>query len=207
MTNIAVLTGDLINSTRVNSPNAFMQRLQLLLNKQASTYQGKASTFRGDGFQITIEDPHRALECAIYLRAGLIAASPAKNDRWDARISIGIARAKNSNDPFGDAYIQSGRGLDNMSKTSLYVYGEPEIFQLSMALASGFVDDIISHWTPSEAEAYFVYLTQPGGHQAVANKLGKSRTTVTKTLLRAKYTLIDKYLQDATKLMELTHAG
>lgn len=206
MTKVAVLTGDLINSTGVSSPKAFMQRLEFLLKSVKSIYGAKTTTFRGDGFQVSLAAPAQALECAIYLRAGLIAASPAKKDRWDARISVAIAEAASQEGTYGDAYIESGRGLDDMTKESLFIYGEPEVFRVSATLATLFVDDIISHWTPSEAEAYLVYLEQPGGHKGVAQKLKKSRSTITKTLLRARYTLIDQYLRDTTKIMELTHA-
>lgn len=206
MANIAVLTGDLINSTGVASPKKFTQRLVQLLEGIESVYRGDASTFRGDGFQVSIPNPTDALTCAIYIRAGLIAASPSRRERWDARIAIAIA-ADNTNDGnYGDAYIESGRGLDEMTKQALYLYAQPEVFRVSAVLATAFADDIISHWSASEAEAYFVHLTEPGGHQNVANKLKKSRSTITKSLLRAKYTLIDKYLQDMPKLMELTHA-
>lgn len=207
MAKIAVLTGDLINSTGVSSPKAFMLRLESLLKDVERLYQGEAVTFRGDGFQVAMATPALALKCAIYLRAGLIAASPAKNDRWDARIAIAIAEAASREGTYGDAYIESGRGLDDMAKANFYVYGEPDVFRVSVALATSFVDDIISHWTPSEAEAYFVNLKHPGGHKIVAEKLNRSRSTITKSLLRAKYTLIDRYLQDTTKIMELTHAS
>lgn len=207
MPKIAVLTGDLINSTGVSNPKAFMQCLESLLKDIEIRYAGHAITFRGDGFQIALTTPAQALKCAIYLRAGLIAASPTKRERWDARISTAIAEQANRDDTFGNAYIQSGRGLDNIAKSNFYVYGEPHIFRLSVVLATNFVDDIITHWTPAEAEAYFIYLQHPGGHKGVAEALKKSRSTITKTLLRGKYTLIDQYLQDTVKIMELTHAG
>lgn len=207
MARIAVLTGDLINSTGVSNPKAFTRRLEQLLETVEATYSGKAATFRGDGFQVSIAVPAEALHCAVYIRAGLIAASPSRHDRWDARIAVAIAEGTRSDGNYGDAYIASGRGLDAMTKQALYIYAEPEVFRLCATLATSFADDIISHWTASEAEAYFVHLTEPGGHQGVADKLNKSRSTITKTLLRAKYTLMDKYIQDISKLMELTHAS
>lgn len=206
MAKIAVLTGDLVNSTQVTSPKAFRLRLQSLLEAVGNAYGGKAVTFRGDGFQVSLNDPRKAIECALYIRAGLIASSPAKSDRWDARISVAIARAATNEDSYGDAYIQSGRNLDDMARDNLHVYAEPQAFKIGVALATVFVDDIIGGWTPSEAEAYFAYLQYPQGHQAVAEHLKKSRSTITKSLIRAKYSLINRYLEDTLTLMEITHA-
>ncbi len=206
MTKIAVLTGDLINSTGVSSPKRFRTRLDALLKDAETRYSGKAVTFRGDGFQVSLPNPTDGIECALYLRAGLISASPSRHDRWDARISVAIAEASTNDDAYGDAYIESGRRLDEMTRQNLQVYAEPPAFQISAALATTFVDDIISNWTPSEAEAYFTHLKFPDGHEAVAKHLKKSRPTVTKSLIRAKYTLLNRYLQDSLALMEITHA-
>ncbi len=206
MTKIAVLTGDLINSTRVASPRAFRLRLQSLLKDVEAMYGGKAVTFRGDGFQVSFGNPRRSIESALYIRAGLIAASPAKSDRWDARISVAIGAAAGNEDSYGDAYIQSGRNLDQMHKDKLLVYAEPSAFRIGVALATAFADDVIGAWTPSEAEAYFTHLQYPQGHEAVAKHLKKSRSTVTKALIRAKYSLINRYLEDTLALMEVTHA-
>jgi hypothetical protein len=206
MAKIAVLTGDLINSTGVSSPKAFRLRLQSLLDSVDTLYGGSSVTFRGDGFQVAFDDPRRSIESALYIRAGLIGSSPAKTDRWDARISVAIGAAATNEDSYGDAYIQSGRNLDEMNRDKLQVYAEPSAFRIGVALASAFVDDIISGWTPSEAEAYFTHLQHPQGHEAVAKHLKKSRSTVTKSLIRAKYSLINRYLEDTRALMEITHA-
>lgn len=207
MTTIGVLTGDLINSTGVADPGGFAARLKQLLADSEGRWQARAVTFRGDGFQAALDRPAEALSCALYIRAGLIAASPGRAERWDARIAVAIAGAKGRKGGEGDAYIESGRGLDGMDKEHLHLYAEPELFRLATGVATALVDDIIDHWTPSEAQVYFEHLKNPGGHQGIASRLGKSRPTVTKALLRARYNLLDRYRRDTEKLLELTHAG
>lgn len=205
-TTIAVLTGDLVNSTGVANPGVFMQRLQALLQETETRYAAKTTLFRGDSFQITLPAPLQALECMLMLRSGLIAASPSRNERWDTRIAVAIAAADSKENSYGAAYIQSGRGLDKIDRDHFYLYAEPPLFRLAAGLATAFVDDIVSQWTAAEAEAYYTHLQYPGGHQAIADQLGKSRSTITKTLLRARYNLIDRYIADVNQLMEQTRA-
>lgn len=207
MPSIAVLTGDLVASTRTRSPGTFIDRLSLVLSEVEQALAARTEIFRGDSFQVTLADPGKAVRCALYIRAGLIAASPAKSDRWDARIAVAIGADRGRGDPYGDAYIESGRGLDALTRERLYLYAQPPIFQLATGIATAFADDIICQWTPSEAEAYYAYLQYPEGHQAVADALGKSRSTITKSLLRARYNLIERYVETVNKLMEETRVA
>ncbi len=203
---IGVLTGDLINSTGVADPGAYTARLQRLLGEVEKRWQARSVTYRGDGFQITLSDPAWALDCALYMRAGLIAASPGRPERWDARVSVAIAGARGPRGGDGDAYIQSGRGLDSMSDGHLCLYADSPVFRLATGISTALVDDIIDHWTPSEAEVYFEHLREPGGHREIARRLDKSRPTITKALLRARYNLLDRYRRDTLELLELIHA-
>ncbi|WP_027329501.1 hypothetical protein [Marinimicrobium agarilyticum] len=207
MAEIAVLTGDLINSTRVQQPEAFSRRLKTLLNGLEQDYGAEAGTFRGDGFQVTLERPGEAFEVALRLRAGLIGASPSRSDRWDARISIALGAAKGPEGGFGSAYTDSGRALDQMERETLRFHAERKQLTLALDLVTAFVDDILCQWTPSEAEVYFEHLCRPeGGHSAIASRLNKSRPTVTQALLRARYNLLDRYLRDSRQLMEADYA-
>lgn len=208
MTTIAVLTGDLIQSTLVHSPKRFVKRLHNLLQEveQREFYGASTETFRGDGFQLVLQHPETAPACAIFLRAGLIASSPNKTERWDARIAIGLGAAAQPSETFSDAHIRSGRGLDQMGRAHLELLGESELFRLGVDVATAFVDDTINAWTISEAEAYFEHLVTPDSHQAIAERLNKSRPTVSKALRRAKATLLDQYLQDTARLVSLTYA-
>lgn len=203
MADIAVLTGDLINSTRVQQPEAFSARLKTLLKGVEAHYRAQTVTFRGDGFQISLARPGEAFEVALRVRAGLIGASPSRSERWDARISIALGSAKGPEGGFGSAYTESGRGLDRMERDTLRFYSERDHLSLALDLATAFVDDILCQWTPSEAEVYFEHLCRPeGGHSAIAQRLNKSRPTVTQALLRARYNLLDRYLRDSRQLMD-----
>lgn len=207
MAEIAVLTGDLINSTRVQQPDTFSQRLETLLKALEEDYEAETGTFRGDGFQVTLKHPGDAFEVALRLRAGLIGASPSRADRWDARISIALGAAKGPEGGFGSAYTESGRGLDQMERETLRFHAEQSELTLALDLVTAFVDDILCQWTPSEAEVYFEHLCRSeGGHSAIARRLNKSRPTVTQALLRAKYNLLDRYLRDSRRLMEADNA-
>lgn len=203
---IAVLTGDLVDSTRVADPSGFVQRLQALLTQAEQRYGGKAVTFRGDGFQLALPEPRHAAECALFLRAGLIGASPSRTQRWDARIAVAVAADEAEPGSYGAAYVQSGRDLDELSRERLSFYADAPLFRLAAGLATALVDDLVGRWSASEAETYWVHLHYPDTHKDVAQQLGKSRATVTKTLLRGRYNLLDRYIADINELMEQTLA-
>lgn len=203
---IAVLTGDLVNSTGVSDPAGFQRRLHELLRFLQEKYSAETSAYRGDGFQVAMGEPTRAMEAAITLKAGLIAASPKAAERWDARIAVAIGAGSIRDDTSGLVYIESGHALDAMNKQRLVIHGEPETFLVSASLATAFVDDIIDSWTATEAETLFEYLRARESHKLIAQRLGKKRPTVTLSLQRARYTLIDRYIRDLNRLMELSHA-
>lgn len=76
MTIKAVLTGDLIHSQHSHDTLAYIEGLSRVLATLSERYGASAETFRGDGFQLVLGQPALAFDCALALRAGLIAASP-----------------------------------------------------------------------------------------------------------------------------------
>ncbi len=202
---IAVLTGDLIDYTRSPQSNAFRSRLESTLDQVVERYGAQVSVFRGDSFQATLPAAARGPEAAIYIRAGLIGASPSRTERWDARISVAVGGSGEEDGNSGPIHIASGRNLDGMEREHLRLSGESELFTLAVAVATAFVDDTLNNWTPTVAETYFEYLRSSGRHKEVALRLAKRRPTVTQALLRAKYSLLDRYVADCARLMELTH--
>lgn len=206
MTHIAVITGDLIGSTQVTEPAAFRDRLRELMDLVAEKFQAQTNLFRGDGFQVAVGMQVNAFRLAVLLRTGLISHSPGNDNRWDARVAIAFSAGRLSGaDQNSDAYVNSGHTLDNMAKDNLRIYGEEEVMLLATGAATQFADDILSHLTPTEAEVLFYHLLERGSHQSIADRLGKQRPTVTMALQRARYQLLDRYIQDMDRLIRLHH--
>ena len=207
MINLAVITGDLVGSTVAQHSGAYHRQLDTLLKDIAARYKARFQTYRGDGFQVVIA-PGNALEACLLLRAGLIAASPHKQERWDARLAIAFgsenAPAAEFNGEFsGASFILSGRTLDAMETETLRMVAQSLVLQTTLDLAAAFLDNIVSHWTVAEAASIFEYLKGRENHQIIADRLGKQRPTVTLALKRAHYNLIDRCINDTRLLLEL----
>jgi hypothetical protein len=205
MTLKAVLTGDLTHSQTVSDTQAYLEGLQRVLAGLGERYGLAIDTYRGDGFQVVPRDPCQAFECALAIRAGLIAASP-KGERWDARIAIGVGAATAGRN-YGEAFVLSGQGLDSMKKLTLAVFGQDPSFMRCMELLTEFVAAVLDKWTLIEAQAYFAHIQGVGDQKSIAENLGKSRVAINQALQRAQARLLDRYLVSAQQwLMELGNA-
>jgi len=192
MTIKAVLTGDLMHSQAVTDTQAYVEGLKRVLSSLNTHYGLDTDTFRGDGFQVVPKDASQAFECALAIRAGLIAASP-EGERWDARIAIGIG-ASSAGRNYGEAFVLSGQGLDGMKKLSLAVFSQEASFIRCTELVTEFVAAILDKWTVVEAQAYYAHLLGVGDQQSIAENLGKSRVAINKALQRGQARLLDRYL-------------
>lgn len=203
MIHLAVITGDLVGSTVAQHVGAYHRQLDTLLKEIAARYETRFQTYRGDGFQVVIA-PGDALEASLLLRAGLIAASPSKQERWDARLAIAFGPESRSAEGFsGPSFVLSGRTLDAMETETLRMVAQSLVLQTTLDLAAAFLDNIVSHWTVAEAASIFEYLKGRENHQVIADRLGKQRPTVTLALKRAHYNLIDRCINDTRLLLEL----
>ncbi|BAU76769.1 hypothetical protein [Metapseudomonas furukawaii] len=200
MTIKAVLTGDLVHSQAARDVLAYVDGLHEVLRKLEGRFAFQAETYRGDGFQLVPGDASEAMRCAVLLRAGLIAASPA-TERWDARIAVGLGQV-DARGGFGEAFVLSGRGLDGMKKSRLALFSRDERLLERLELATEFVAAIIDGWTAVEAQTYFLQTLAGLDQQGTADLLGKSRVTVNKALQRANARLVERYLECSRKWIE-----
>lgn len=202
----AVLTGDLIDSRSMRDPNAFIAQLKILLSELGEHFDAQVETFRGDGFQVVMRHAQDVFDCAVAIRAGLLAAS-APGERWDARLALGISQDDTAAQPYSEAFVLSGRGLDGMKKETLCIFSDEPQLQRCTELPTAFLAALIDRWTPVEAHTYFLHLIQGRDQQSIAEQLGKSRVTVTKALQRADARLVDRYLTCTRSWVEeLPHA-
>ena len=180
----SILTGDVINSRKVES------NIWLPVLKAAFQTVGMSSKtweiYRGDSFQIEIEEIENSLLFAIKLKAAL-----KKIKDLDVRIAIGIGSKNdeyiNITEGSGAAFLSSGLAFDTLLKKQNLVIKTPNkdfdhIFNTSLALALLIMDN----WTVNSATFVLKYLENPNASQKmIAKELNISESSASERRKRA----------------------
>lgn len=181
---IAILTGDIINSRKVN-PEDWLPKLKSFLI-EITNNETEWEIYRGDSFQLqtTIE---KALEIALSIKA-LIKT----NSKIDVRIAIGIGevsfRGAKIIESNGSAFVNSGEAFEKLKSNTLTIKTPfndlNEQFNTILKLLSFTADG----WKPVTSETIFFSLTNKDLMQKeIAEKLKKDKTTVNRALKRGGY--------------------
>lgn len=199
----AVITGDIVNSSRIREPSKLIRSLEFLLNeidRHGHILPGFREIYKGDSFQVVCE-PQQAIRTALLLRAGLIGgvyqlASPLARDDFldealDTRLGIGIGPVE-SLDPelsraFGPAFTISGKRLQQITFDGLRILvsgGEPER-DVHYEVICRLLDILILDWTEGAAQAVYLSLLDDATQIEVAGKLGITQPSVQSRLRTA----------------------
>ncbi|WP_163411447.1 transcriptional regulator [Flavobacterium ajazii] len=193
---IAVITGDIINSRKVN-PEIWLPKLKEYFSKIILDSE-KWEIYRGDSFQIEVEI-EKALEIAISIKA-LIKSS----NQIDVRMSIGLGdknfKGKKITESYGTAYINSGESFEKIKNNTLILrspFSEFDDYFNPILKLLSFISD---NWKPVTSETIFYTLTHRELLQKeIAERLSKDKTTINKALKRGGYDeiieIIDLYSQ------------
>lgn len=201
MQNIAILTGDIINSREV-APQQWMPLLKEVLEKFGKEPK-EWEIYRGDSFQLQTR-PALALTAALTLKAAL-----KEIKGLDVRIAIGIGDksydAPKITEANGTAFINSGQCFQNLKKLTLAIATERTTFNQSINLMLKLACLTMDNWQPATARVVKTALVQPQASQVeLAALLGKSQSTISEALLRAGFDelnqLLNYYQQQITRL-------
>jgi len=194
----AVLTGDLVKSTRLSAEE--LERARATATAAAKNVQAwrpgllehDLEFFRGDSWQLLLLDPSMALRTAIYLRAVMRSAVDV-----DTRIAIGLGTVE-AIDPVrislstGEAFTLSGRALDHLPASKRMTISLPaRVSQLGpwMPVVAELCDGLITEWQRRQAEIASVALSPEAlSQEEVATRLQQplSRQAVAKSLQGAR---------------------
>jgi hypothetical protein len=208
MTNYAVLTGDIINFTQLDSESRqlLIEETEKLIKAWAKD-PDEAQVFRGDSYQLVLDDTDKAINRSIQLICWF------KKHRLNkkilslsTRISIGIGKVaykgKTVLDSDGEAFHLSGRVFDNMSRGELLAVttaDEEKNHQVAILLV--FINQIIDQWTKSQAEV--IFLKGEGyTQQKMAEELGIQQGAVNNRLKAAKYNEVEKGINYIAKTVK-----
>jgi len=206
-----VITGDIISSTTIKpewrqSLLDSMERLVVEFNQFCPV---KIEFFRGDSFQLLVDNPLEGLRIAVLLRAGLKKQTPSdSNQQWDARMALGIGSIDYSSEQVvisdGEAFHFSGWAFDKLGKRKLAVRTPWKVVNEELVLSTSFADDIISDWSNAQAQVAFLAFMQPNMPQKeLAVVLNTSAQNISKLLSNGKASLISLYLDRYVKLIDM----
>ncbi|MCM1177500.1 MAG: hypothetical protein NC115_00140 [Bacteroidales bacterium] len=190
-----VITADIVDSTKICSDMRktlldVLEQISIDVNEISSSH---IEVYRGDSFQLLVNDAEKGMLCAILIRAGLMCFAP-DGEKWDARVSLGLGDVLYENERVtmsdGEAFRLSGRNLEVIGKQRLAVAAPSNDFNEEFTLACAFADDIISGWSKKQAGLMYCVLMHGTSRMALAELYGTSVQNIGKTLRAAKENLI-----------------
>lgn len=203
-----VITGDVVGSTKINDFGKLPKLINDLITEiSLCCTKCKVEINRGDSFQVLVEDPKQALLVALLIRAGFRKSSiDLGNKDLDMRLSVGIGEVSYMDEKIGqsngEAFILSGHGFDNLTKTQrLSVQTFSDSINSELKVETAFIDDIVSNWTHLHGEIMYQSLLTDSTQCELAKKLGTSQQNICKRLRCAKEKLVRLYLNRFSSLI------
>jgi hypothetical protein len=214
--NYAVITGDIIHSTKLSNNNivTLINNIKEALFEWSKNYKMRVEFYRGDSFQCLLGKPNISLRVALIIKTYIRSLNPSElfniekhSDRgkkipmiytnWllDARITIGIGAADlsggNLANSHGDAFTLSGRLLDDMkeSKRSFGI-ATSDNFHSEFFMESLLLDTIIAKTTALQCQVINLKLL---GYTEleIAKKLKIAQSAVNQRSISGNWNAID----------------
>ena len=166
----SILTGDIIKSRSIKNPEIWLSTLKEALTI-CSQNTSQWEIYRGDSFQLELENTAESLKAAIYIKACIKTIKG-----LDVRIAIGIGEktftGKSVVESNGEAFLFSGETLERLKKekVNLKIKTTNEQLNQELNLYFKFALAIMDHWTANSAEIVKLHMEQP---QALQEELGK----------------------------------
>jgi hypothetical protein len=194
---VAVLTGDLIGSTEASHEEVEAAVKRIADVARRIDPGTRFTRYRGDGWQIYLEEAGEGLGAMVLIATELRAAA-----ELETRIALGLGTVVSQtllevlsgslSSATGPAFIASGRALDAMpagQRMALAGEGTDILHHRLVAM----IDERVSGWSREQSEAVALALAPEGPPKQaeMATKLGISRQAVAARLQTAGFTQID----------------
>ena len=199
---IAVITGDIVNSRKVQA-----ETWQPALKAYFSTITADAKKweiYRGDSFQIEVKI-NDALKIALCIKS-LIKS----NSLIDVRMSIGIGdksiKEGKIAESAGTAHINSGESFEKLKSNTLIIKSPFIEFDEYFNSILKLVSFISNSWKPATSQTiHYSLINRDLMQKEIAEKLDKDSTTINKALKRGAYDemleIIDLYSKKITECL------
>ena len=203
MSTRAVLTGDIVNSTRLSktAEKKLMHLMRQLFREH------KLEFYRGDSFQALLQQPARALRLSLLCRTAAISMQETQYPvQTDFRISIGIGEVRSPvrslRTAKGQAFVLSGRAFDEIARrdSRLAIATGNALANEGLQVIADYLNSIFTDMTGKQAEVIF-QLLMGETQQAIAHKLKKTKSTIHQRVTSGRWPEIDKLLLQYEKII------
>ena len=200
----AVLMGDIVESPHqsADSRRHLGAHIELGLRLIRDYIPLSYEVFRGSRFVIETEHADQSVIIALLLR--LFLKSKQQQEDWDVRIGVGVVKQGSNNHSTVKRRAEqlSEKALSAIKKERLSIQTDSEQINERLRLTTKFADALLSQLTTTQAQVLSYYLRfMPMTHQALANKLNKSRVNVTQILNSTHYKLFELYLLETREIL------
>jgi len=174
---IAVLTGDIVNSTQLSSDEyaKTIAYLKELMSSSEQQYHSKGTIYRGDEFQIQYPNPVHALTATLLIKLGLQSTSfTRKPILCTCSLAYGKAERYGNfpNTSSGPVYINSGRNLEKTSRGELSLQIGDKNSDLQ--LLTNVVNHQLNRLTKTQAQLLYQYIESDFAEHKTLAKITKT---------------------------------
>lgn len=204
---VSVITGDIIKSRKYRTPEVWLVPLKEAFSKMDISAK-HWEIFRGDSFQLEIENNQKAFYIAVYIKACIKTIQG-----LDVRMAIGVGNKDFEGDKIsesnGEAFVFSGETFEELKQEKINLKIKTPYLSLNEELNLYFKLALIAmdHWTVNSSQAVKIAMENLGSIQSeIAEIIGISQDAVSKRLKRAYYNDImslDRMYYDKITLLEL----
>lgn len=183
---VSVITGDIVNSRQLQNPDSWLKPLKEVFEKVCQSEQ-HWEFYRGDSFQIELEQHNKAFEVAV-----LIKATVKMIKGLDVRMAIGIGEKTHQGlkvtESNGPAFIYSGEAFETLKtrKSNLAIKTKDAILDSELNLYFKLALIAMDHWTTNASEIVKLSIENPAySQQEIGVLSGIKQNTVSEHLKRA----------------------
>ncbi len=206
---IAVLTGDIVNSTKMSNEiySGVIKSLKTFLNEANEKHGAIGEIYRGDEFQIQYPDPLCALKSTLLLKLALhLSKFSPKPIQCTLSLAYGSHNVYDDkpNTSSGPVFIESGRGLEKTQRGELSLRLEHQSDEFEIKLLTQFLNHLLSRLTKTQAELLYQYITSNfAEHKKIADITGTTRQNISNRLGNIGAYLVRDYMAAINKKVTL----
>lgn len=204
----AVITADIVNSTKIEETNRYLlvDELDNIIQDLKRLSSLRCEMYRGDSFQVLVDDVKYCLEIAVLIRLGLKKSNLLKNGKLDTRMAIGVGDVSYEHEQVilsdGEAFRLSGRTFDKLNKRRLLIATNINDVDEPLNVMLAFIDELLKGLSHTQSKYLYDSLLYKMSQMELANVYNTSQPNIAKHLKSAKENLFRLFFDFAEKTLK-----